>query len=194
MGKKYTIQVSKQEDIEAVYNINTSVYKGSDVIDLATLLEWHQKNPAAIHVIVDSFGKIVGNFNILPIKNEFMHLLLTGEIIEKEIKGAYLFSPAESNKVEYLYMESIVNTGGISAIIEFLRQMPTMFSRLCLDLNSIKKIYCLAASPEGKSFIDHLGFTEFPYMGEPRRDGHDKDLHQIDMNTILQKASKILKK
>jgi hypothetical protein len=165
MEGSYSVRVSRRSDIDAVFKLNTLVYEGYDVIPYETLMDWHSKNPASIHVITNHFGKIIGNIDILPLKKSALDALLSGELIEMEIRGEDLYAPQERASVNYLYVESVVNNAGVAADIELLRNFCIILNRLCQTHKSIKEVYCLAASPEGKHYMTHLGFTPYNYVG-----------------------------
>lgn len=185
LKKKFSIRLSNHSDIDAVYKLNTIIYEGFDVIPFKTLLEWHEKNPASIHVITDQFGIVVGNINILPIKADVIDLFLSGDLISNDFRSEHLCASFERNKVEYLYFESIVNMAGEEALIEFLRNFPFILARLCADINNIIKVFCLAGSADTKHLMLSLKFIKYKNIDISRRDGHEEDIYYADIKDIL---------
>lgn len=185
LEKKFNINLSNRSDIDAVYKLNTMIYEGFDVISFETLLEWHEKNPASIHTIKDQFGKIAGNINILPLKNEAIDFFLSGDLMSSDFRGKHLFAPFERNKVEYLYIESIINMASSEVLIEFLRNLPLILTRCCGDINNIKKVYCLALSADAKHLMHTLKFIKYENNGILRRDSNEDNIYYANIKDIL---------
>lgn len=185
LKKKFSIRVSNHLDIDAVYKLNTIVNEGLDVIPHTTLLEWHEKNPASIHIITDQFGKIVGNINILPIKDEVIEFFLSGDLISSDFRRGHIFAPSERNKVTYLHIQNIIDIASEEALIECLGNLSLIINRLCSDINNIKKVFCLAASPEIKHIMPILNFIKYKDTQIFRRDGHEEDIYYADIRQIL---------
>lgn len=175
---KHHVRNASYEDIRKIFIIASSVYQGIDVIPMETMLMWYEKNPLCFHVVINEYDEVVGNIDILPLTRECTKKFLEGSIIEREIQSRDIVGLEDKNRIEYLYIESLVSLGGVNALSELLRFIPYVLMDFGLDISNIKKIYCISASKRGQALIEKLGFKKIK-SSEERKDKHDLFEHDI---------------
>lgn len=186
---KYTIKLAEYDDIRRIHNIAATVYEGIDVIPTEKMLEWYNKNPYSFHVIVDEDHEVVGNIDILPLKDEALTKFLSSKIIEREIKADDIWGVDEKDKITSLYIESVVNKAGEYAVLSVLRAVADIFNGFDCDAKCIKKVYCISASPKGTRLIERLGFSMFS-DGRERKDKHA--VYVADISSLLRNVAGLL--
>jgi len=161
----YSVWPATQEDICRIAQNAKRVYTGLDVIPQETMLGWYKANPNGFWVVKDKTGTYCGNLDLLALKPDVMQRFIDGEIIEREIQGDYIYCPSESDKIESIYIESLVvvnpgnmKTGNALALRKLLENFYAIVSSLCDPVN-IKKIYAIAASDGGMRILSKLGFS-----------------------------------
>ncbi|GAB3910037.1 hypothetical protein GCM10028803_48990 [Larkinella knui] len=182
----YKIKPATYDDIRKIFSIASTVYTGIDVIPYKTMLAWYEKNPCSFYVIVNEDGDVVGNIDILPLKEGTLRQFLDGDMIERQILDDSIWGIDEKENIDYLYVESVVNLAGKVALLELIRNISEIFMNFDCDVKSIKKVYCISASPQGQRLIERFGFKEYKNSSS-RRDKHS--VFETDMITVLQNAT-----
>jgi hypothetical protein len=136
---RHTVRIARYADIRKIHNIAATVYEGIDVIPTEKMLEWYDKNPYSFHVIVDEDDEIVGNIDILPLKDEALKKFLKGRIIEREIKADDIWGVDEKDKMTSLYVESVVNKAGDFALTSLLRAVSDIIKGFHCEAKCLKK-------------------------------------------------------
>ena len=166
----FTISAATEEDIRWAASMTRRVYSGLDVIPTKLMLEWFEANPTGFFIIKDRDGHRCGNLDCLPLKPDTLAHLLRGEMIEREIRGDSLFRPQESERIDSLYIESLVALRSPLAAYKAIMNLPRLVARICAP-GQIKKIYAAGASQNGIRLMKHLGFDRIE-CDTPKRDGH----------------------
>ncbi|GAB4009236.1 hypothetical protein GCM10028808_17200 [Spirosoma migulaei] len=184
----YDIRLAQYDDIRKIYNIACTIYGGLDVMPYKTLISWYEKNPCSFYVIIDEDNEVVGNINILPLKEETLKSFLEGRLLERDITEEGIWGTAEKEYINYLYIESVVNLGGKEATKELLKKIPTIITNFGCSHDSIKKLYCMSVSRQGQRLIKRLGFKEIVSV-KLRRDGHT--IFEAELMDVLHNVYKI---
>ncbi|RJP74331.1 MAG: hypothetical protein C4539_00355 [Ignavibacteriales bacterium] len=173
------------DDIGWIAQLESELFTGKDVIPVEQLLEWYKINQTGFFIFKTEDGKRIGHIDILPLRPQIIKSILAGELIEREIKGIYLYTPNEKNLIKNLYIEcvAIKPTGRIRAIAlqSFLSNFSSMVSNIC-PVDNIEKIFAVAATKQGEQFMKNFGFT-VAQEEDKRKDGHK--LFVGDMKTLL---------
>ncbi|MFN8356930.1 MAG: hypothetical protein U0Y10_20920 [Spirosomataceae bacterium] len=139
------------------------------------------------------WGQDIGNINIIPIKDEVIDSFLSGDLISSDFTSGHIFAPSERNRVKYLYIQNIICIASEEALIECLSNLSLVITRLCADINSIKKVFCLAVSPEIKHLMPILNFIKYTDTQSFRRDGHEEAIYHTGIRQILIGVSDIFR-
>lgn len=177
LQKSYYTKPADQTDIEWIAKHEATVYDAGDAIPLDLLTEWHNANPLIFTVIVDkATGNRVGHLNLLPVKQRTLGLLKSGSLRERDIRGDSLYTPAEKENVEALWVESIAiqlpdDVSSITALRAIFSASAELIERLaCPD--KLKEILAIPVSKPGRMLCEHVGM-ELIQDKTNRRDSHD---------------------
>jgi len=179
-GMPYSVWQASEEDICWIAETAKKTYKGPDVIPIKTMMQWYKTNPNGFWVIKDKDGNRCGNLDILPLKPAVMKRFIDSEIIEQEIQAECIYSPAESNKIKLIYIESLLAgtvvdgflqlKGNAFALEKLLKKSANIIKKLCNPVQ-IEKVYAIAASRKGKKLLLQLSFV--PFSKQRRQCNHD---------------------
>ncbi len=183
--KAVNIYSASIDDIEWIAQLEAELFTGKDVIPVEQLMEWYKINQTGFFIFKTEDGKRIGHIDILPLRPQIIESILIGELIEREIKGEYLYTPNEKSLIKNLYIEcvAIKPTGRIRAIAlqAFLSGFGAIVGNIC-PVDNIEKIFAVAATKQGEQFMKNFGFTCVQEEAK-RKDGHR--LFVGDMKTLL---------
>jgi len=177
LQKSYYTRTADKTDIEWIAKLEAIVYDAGDAIPLDLLTEWHNANPLIFTVIVDKLtGNRVGHLNLLPVKQRTLSLLKSGSLRERDIRGDSLYTPAEKESVEALWVESIAirlpdDVSSVTALRAVLSASAEVVNRLaCPD--KLQEILAIPVSKPGRMLCEHVGM-ELIQNKSSRVDEHD---------------------
>ncbi len=177
------------DDIGWIAQLESELFTGADVIPVEQLMEWYKINQTGFFIFKTEDGKRIGHIDILPLRPQIIESILEGELIEREIKGEYLYTPNEKNLIKNLYIEcvAIKPTGRIRAIAlqVFLSGFGAIVGNIC-PVDNIEKIFAVAATKQGEQIMKNFGFT-VAHEETKRKDGHK--LFVGDMKTLRLRVS-----
>src|ERR1700758_315875 len=79
---------------------------GKNSVSTRTVNEWKNKNEFILTCLTDK-NKMVGYFDILPLKKDFAEGLINGDYGEKDIGAEYMLAVHEMKDAEYIYFAGI---------------------------------------------------------------------------------------
>jgi hypothetical protein len=172
----YEVAPVNPEDIAWIAGLEAGAYSPEDAIPGLVLQEWYEANPTGFSVIRTHDGKRSGHIDILPLRPDTLSALIEGKILEREIRGSSLYRPGEKDKIEDLYVESVIilrpeGCSNAPAIRHVLSNFMALIGRIC-DLSGVRNIYAIAASKAGERGLRSLGFSKLE-IGRGRPDRHD---------------------
>jgi hypothetical protein len=172
----YVITPATPEDVAWIAGLQAETYSAGDAIPERLLKEWYDANPTGFSVIGRPGGERIGHIDILPLRPGVLSAFLEGKVVEKEIRGASLYTPEERGLIRDLYVESLIirpeegrSPGAAGA--RLLNGFPTLIERLCDPLN-LRHIYAIAATIKGERLLRRLGFERIK-EGRARADHYD---------------------
>lgn len=188
----YSVEQATRDEIAWIAKLEASVYSTDDAIPERLLREWYSVNPAGFSLVKAAGGHPVGHLDILPLRSATLEALLRGDIVEREIRGDSLYSPRDRSLIKQLYVESIIllpskRLAKAAAIMSVLANIPSIVERVA-DLNTVERIYAIAATPAGEKLMRRLGF-DLLSAGERRKDRHN--LFAGEASVVVGKASAI---
>jgi hypothetical protein len=171
----YRVEEATWEEVRWIARLEAEVYSPSDAIPEATLGEWYEANPAGFSVIKRGEERI-GHVDILPLRPTALRKILGGELAERDVRGADLYPPGESDSIRELYVESLAllprpASSRAPAVSFILANFTRLAGRLC-DPAAVESVYATAASGAGERLMSHLGFVR---LGNPA----DTDRHGL---------------
>lgn len=171
---EFFVENARHGDIKWIHQLETAVYSGIDVIPERVLEEWFEANPSGFYIVRNLTGEPVGHIDLLPVRPQVLKKFLNGQIIEKELCGRDLYSPAERNTIEDIYVESLALLLPLRKRAAALKVLSGCLGHLIenvADRNAVKNLYAIAASVQGETIMKKLGFNNIS-SGTERKDGH----------------------
>jgi hypothetical protein len=168
----YSIEPATLDDVRWIAELEALMYS-ADAVPFEVLGDWYLKNPRGFWILKRD-GRRVGHIDLLPVKPEALEKFVRGEIVEREIRGVDLYSPADRSLARKLYVESVA-VSPAEARPGLVSHLLSRFHELvdCLaDPNQVSAVYAIAATGAGQRFLNHLGFSVVQ-AGRDRKDGHD---------------------
>lgn len=171
----HTAQASPEE-MNWIADLEQQVYMPGDAVPRNVLKEWYNSNPTGFSVIRMKNGQKIGHIDLLPVRPATFSAFVEGQIIEKDIRGDSLYSPADRDLIRDLYVESVIvlppkGYSNAPAVLCILREFGGLVQRVC-DPQKVERVYAIAASNSGKRLLQRLGF-DLIARGDKRADGHD---------------------
>ena len=159
----YGVRPATADDLEWIFRLEIEAYSAEYAVARAKLDEWYCANPEGFSVVTLG-GERVGQITMLPLRPALLEGFNRGTVLEQDIQGASLYTPAERALVRNLHAESIIlrSHGGRSTPLKALMCLGHNFlhliRRVC-EPSNLDNVYALGASGRGESFMMGLGFT-----------------------------------
>lgn len=171
---EFFVENASHGDIKWIHQLETKVYSGVDVIPENVLEDWYLANPAGFNIIRNLNGEPVGHIDLLALRPEALRKFIGGRILEKDITGADLYTPAEKNVIKNIYVESLALLLPFREKAAALKKLSGCLGKLIenvADRNVVENLYAIAASVQGETIMRKLGFN-YISSGTERIDGH----------------------
>lgn len=159
---KLTFGPATNSELWASYQNHFQLYEVEDIVSYDRLLEWREAN-YDIFMSAREGGKRVAGVTIIPLEEEIIQSLIRGEIREQNIPPETIKDWSEKNLMAYIPSISIHHTGDTQKDRERGHFIIRSAIRWAISLDrqyDIKKWYAIAATPEGKKLVEHLGFEK----------------------------------
>jgi hypothetical protein len=173
-----------------VAELEAAAYAPADAIPRALLHEWYESNPTGFNILRRARDRSrLGHADVLTVRPAALEKLLAGSILERELRGTDLYSPAESASIRNLYIESVAfadqEARSIGPAVRYLvRNFIRLVGRICAP-SQVERVYAIAATERGRRFMRHLGF-------EPLRETRaEAGPHQIFAASFVALTSRI---
>ena len=162
-------------------------YYGKSNANIQIVKAWYAKNPLVVVTLADRHNKIIGYYDILPLKDDFAREFIEGRVTEKEILPSHILPPEEMSVANYLYFAGV-------AVKDIDEQRNKMFGGYLLfsayvylnkyyDLSTDRIIFAVAATKCGEVILKHLGYS-IETSGDTRKDDMDLYLKTINRKSI----------
>jgi predicted DNA-binding transcriptional regulator AlpA len=169
-GAKLTFGPTTNSELWASYQNHFRLYDPEDIVTYDRLLEWKEANQD-IFMSAREDGKRVGGVTIMPLAEDVIKSLIDGKIREQAIQQWAVRSWSDKNLTAYIPSISIHHTGDKQKDRErghFIIRCAIRWALALDKQHDIKKWYAIAATPEGKKLVEHLGFDKI----EGKRDAY----------------------
>ncbi|MGB7925053.1 MAG: hypothetical protein WCF57_17565 [Pyrinomonadaceae bacterium] len=160
-----------------IARLEAETYSAEDAVPKSVLKEWYDHNPQGFFIIKRK-GHRIGHVDVLPLRPATLETFCEGKILERDIPGTGLYTPAERDSIRDLYVESVIiqtpqGSPNIRApaISYLLSNFTELVGAVC-DPGKVESVYAIAASRAGERLMLHLGFRKVKPASE-RTDGHD---------------------
>jgi len=158
------------EELTELVALDRQYFPLADIVSVEVFKSWQQKNDSIFTAIRTNEG-VAGYYAILPLKTKALKRLVLGHLREREIKPRDILDKGEASQCRKLYLFSV------AVKVRYSRLTLLLFSHLACHLKklrdegNLKKIYAVAATPEGANLLRKLHFQRIR-EGTDRADGH----------------------
>ncbi|HJT59147.1 MAG TPA: helix-turn-helix domain-containing protein [Ktedonobacteraceae bacterium] len=167
---KYTFGPTTNSELWASYQNHFKLYEPEDIVPYERLLEWREANED-IFMSARENGKRIAGVTIMPLAEDVIQSLIDEKIRERDIEPWTIRKWSDKNLTAYVPSISVHHTGDkqrdrlrghyiIRCAIKWAFSLEKHYE--------IKKWYAIAATPEGKKLVEHLGFEKL----EGKRDAY----------------------
>lgn len=169
--------------LKSINRIANSYYKDYNP-NIKILKSWYEKNPYTLITLADKNSKIIGYYDILPLKDEFAKKFINGDVTESNIISEVILSKDKMKDANYIYFAGV-------AIKDYTQNKNRIYSGQLLytafiylknfyNLNSDKIIFATATTKCGEAILKRLGFA----LESTKNDRLDKtDLYTLKINS-----------
>jgi predicted DNA-binding transcriptional regulator AlpA len=167
---KLTFGPATNSELWASYQNHLKIYEPEDIVTYDRLLEWREAN-YDIFMSAREGGKRIAGVTMMPLEEEAIQALIDEKIREQNIPPRAIREWLEKNLTIYIPSISIHHTGDVQRDRERGHFIIRSAIRWALSLDKqydIKNWYAIAATPEGKKLVEHLGFEKL----EGKRDAY----------------------
>lgn len=159
---------------------------GKHSVSSKTIDDWKNRNEYILTCLTDN-NRMVGYFDILPLKTEFALELINGSKGEEDIQGKDLLPIDQIKNAEYIYFAGIAvkDTHSGQGCIHgtYLLASAVQYVNLLYNNSNVKKILTIPTSECGLKITNKLNFV-LEREGLLRKDGHDLYSKDFDLNEI----------
>jgi predicted DNA-binding transcriptional regulator AlpA len=159
---KLTFGPTTNSELWASYQNHFKLYDPEDIVPYARLLEWREANED-IFMSARENGQRIAGVTILPLAEDVIQSLIDEKIRERDIEPWAIRKWSDKNLTAYIPSISVHHTGDKQKDRIRGHYIIRSAIRWAFSLNKhydIKKWYAIAATPEGKKLVEHLGFEK----------------------------------
>jgi len=157
-----TFGPTTNNELWSSYQNHFRLYAPEDIVTYERLLEWREANDN-IFMSARKGGKRIAGVTILPLVEDVIKALIDERIREQNIEPWAIKKWSDKNLTAYIPSISIHHTGDKQEDRERGHFIIRCAIRWAFSLDrqyDIKKWYAIAATPEGKKLVEHLGFEK----------------------------------
>src|SRR5258706_2849753 len=167
---KLTFGPTTNSELWASYQNHFRLYEPEDIVTYDRLLEWREAN-YDIFMSAREGGKRIAGVTMMPLEEDVIKSIINEEIREQNIQPEAIREWTDKNLTAYIPSISIHHTGDAQKDKDRGRFIIRSAIRWAISLDrqyDIKKWYAVAATPEGRKLVKHLGFEKI----EGKRDAY----------------------
>lgn len=195
-----------KQNMKIVFPCDNAYYKeanklakekfGKNSVSTKTVNDWQKRNEYILTCLTDS-NRMVGYFDILPLKEDFANKLIAGDVSETEIRAEHILAFHEIKHAQYVYFAGIAvqnPDSGYGCIHgTYLIYAAMLYIKLFYSHGNLKKILTIPTSECGMKIAKHLNFN-LEREGRLRKDGFDifsKDFHAEELNELIKEKKQL---
>jgi predicted DNA-binding transcriptional regulator AlpA len=159
---KLTFGLATNSELWASYQNHFRLYEPEDIVTYDKLLEWREAN-YDIFMSAREGSKRIAGVTMIPLEEDVIKSIINGEIREQNIQPETIREWTGKNLTVYIPSISIHHTGDAQKDKNrgrFIIRSAIKWAILLDRQYDIKKWYAVAATPEGKKLVEHLGFEK----------------------------------
>lgn len=167
---KLTFGPATNSELWASYQNHFKLYEPEDIVTYDRLLDWLEANDT-IFMSARENGKRIGGVTIMPLAEDVIKSIIDEKIREQDIEPWSIRKWSDQNLTAYIPSISIHHTGNRQKDRRrghFIIRSAIRWAASLDKQHDIKKWYAIAATPEGKKLVEHLGFKKI----EGKRDAY----------------------
>lgn len=157
-----SLGLATNSELWASYQNHLKFYELEDIVTYDRLLEWREANDT-IFLSAREGGKRIAGVTIMPLEEEVITSLINEEMREQDIQPESIRAWTDKNLTVYIPGISIHHTGSPQKDRGRGRFIIRSAIRWAISLDrqyDIKKWYAVAATPESRKLVEHLGFEK----------------------------------
>lgn len=157
-----TFGSATNSELWASYQNHFGLYEPEDIVSYDRLLEWREAN-YDIFMSAREGNKRIAGVTMMPLEEDVIQALINEEIREQNIPSEAIREWSDKNLTVYIPSISVHHTGNRQTDKErglFIIRSAIKWALLLDKQYDIKKWYAIAATPEGKKLVEHLGFEK----------------------------------
>lgn len=189
---KMVCHLCKAEDLREANDLSIPFYR-KDALNFELINSWREKNPNIFLCLKDS-NELVASFSLIPIKNSFMDMFISGRVKEDQLTTDDIYEPEKDKDAYRLYIAGIiVKNPGTPKSRSYTRVMVWAlinFYKKHYGTTKVREVYGLAATKGGEKFMKDLSF-ELISTKDKRKDGHDLLVKQFTHQSLKEIEEKI---
>lgn len=195
---------NRSKTVRIIFPCNNRFYKGANKlarekfgknsVSSKKVDDWKNKNDLILTCLTDK-NKLVGYFDIIPLKTSFARNLLEGSVSENDISSEHILAQHEMLDAEYIYFAGIAveytNSGKGYLHGTYLIFAAILYTYLFYGDSRLKKILTIPTSECGLKIAEHLDF-KIESDGKLRKDGLDlysHDFSRSELHDLIQKRT-----
>lgn len=174
-GPHMTVEVNCGRSLIAqAQDLASGIYGDVPAIPRERYQQWLHANCNILACLVDESRRVVGYFDVLPLRTQLAESFICGTVEEREISAVDILSPETSKSARYLYLagfavsEPGTRAGGRRA--SYLMWALKRYLEHFYDSSGKTQLLATAATPEGEHILQRYNF-QLIECGSVRRDG-----------------------
>lgn len=175
-GQSMAIETSCDRSLVAQVNKLAKEVYGPTVgpIPLERYEQWLLVNCTILACLVDQTRRVVGYFDVFPLREDFLDFFVKGEVGELDIRHEHILNRELARKCSRLYLAGFAvaspgtPTGGRHAL--YLLWALWRYLQFFYEPLNGRQLFAAAATPEGERILQRYNF-QLVQPGHLRRDG-----------------------
>ncbi len=103
--------VHDRRAVQLVNDLAAAVYPGVRPLPLDRYEQWLMINPHLLTCLFDPRGRVVGYFDVFPLRQDFMQMLVEGVCGEQDIRREHIMTPQHAAAAGRIYLGGIAVAG-----------------------------------------------------------------------------------
>jgi len=147
---------------EQASHLAHEIFGNLGIIPTERYESWLVKNPNILACLVNSSGEVVGYFDVLPLRSDFMEGFIRGTLTELDIRHEDILPPQHARRCKRLYIAGIVvrDSGSYTARRHAKHLMWGLLQYLdhFYGAPSERHVYASGGTKEGRQILQRFGF------------------------------------
>jgi hypothetical protein len=121
------------------------------------------KNPNILACLENSEGMLVGYFDVIPLRNDFMDAFVRGSLTELDIRHEHVLAPQHARRCKRLYLAGIAlrdpHTFAARRHLRHLLWGLAKYLEHFYEAPSARQVFTLGGTPEGRHLLHRFNFN-----------------------------------